>query len=65
MENRNTKGNRLIQVNNGVIGPVKPRLVAVMERSPEDYPDLPKAYLEVAGMWGPRFGGPPLCDQYV
>ncbi|OGP50858.1 MAG: hypothetical protein A2Y79_14270 [Deltaproteobacteria bacterium RBG_13_43_22] len=65
MKNLNTKGNRLIQVKNGVIGPVEPRPVAIRERSPEDYPDLPKVYLEVAEMWGPRFGGPPLCDQYV
>ena len=65
MENRNTKGNRLIQIKNGIIGPVAPRPVAIRERSPEDYPGLPKAYLDVAEMWGPKLGGPPLCDQYV
>ena len=29
MENRNTKGNRLIQIKNGIIGPVAPRPVAI------------------------------------
>ena len=65
MENRNTKGNRLIQIRDGVIGPVAPRLVAIRQRVPEDYPDLPPVYLEVAEMWGTKLGGPPLCDQYV
>lgn len=65
MTNRNTAGNRLIEIRRGVIGPVEPRSVAINERKPEDYPDLPQAYLDVAEMWGTRFGGPPLCDEYV
>ena len=65
MENRNTAGNRLIAIKNGVIGPIEPRPVGVNERKPGDYPDLPKVYLDVAEMWGPRFGGPPLCDEWV
>ena len=65
MNNRNTAGNRLIKVRRGVIGPSKPRPVAINERRPEDYPDLPQAYLDVAEMWGTRFGGPPLCDEYI
>lgn len=65
MKNRNIAGNRLVEIRNGVIGPAEPRPVAIDERKPEDYPDLPQAYLQVAEMWGPRFGGPPLCDQYV
>jgi len=65
MENRNTAGNRLVQIKDGVIGPITPRPVSIDERSPEDYPGLPKVYLDVVEMWGPRFGGPPLCDQYV
>ncbi|MEW6187440.1 MAG: 4Fe-4S dicluster domain-containing protein [Thermodesulfobacteriota bacterium] len=65
MENRNTGGNRLIQINNGIIGPVPPRPVSIPERPPKDYPDLPQAYLDVAVMWGPKLGGPPLCDPFV
>jgi len=65
MTNRNTAGNRLIEIRRGVIGPVEPRTVAINERKPEDYPDLPQAYLDVAEMWGTRFGGPPLCDEYI
>lgn len=65
MKNRNTAGNRFVEMKNGVIGPVEARRIEIKERVPEDYPDLPRAYLEVADMWGPRFGGPPLCDQFV
>ncbi|MCP4757642.1 MAG: hypothetical protein GY866_42840 [Proteobacteria bacterium] len=65
MKYRNTAGNRFIKVENGVIGPVEPRPVEIQERKPEDYPDVPKVYLEVAEIWGPRYAGPPLCDQYL
>jgi electron transport complex protein RnfB len=64
-----TKGipvkNRLIRIENGVIGPVPPRPVALPEKRPEDYPNLPRAYLDVAEMWGPKLGGPPLSDEFV
>ena len=65
MKNRNTAGNRLIEIKNGVIGPVEPRPVVINERKPEDYPDLPQTYLDVAEMWSPRFGGSPVCDEFV
>ncbi|MCP4751513.1 MAG: 4Fe-4S dicluster domain-containing protein [Proteobacteria bacterium] len=65
MKNLNTAGNRFIQKKNGIFGPVDPRPIKIDKRKPEDYPDLPQAYLDVAKMWGPRFGGPPLCDMYV
>lgn len=65
MKNRNTRGNRLIQIKDGVIGPMAPKPVTIRERTPEDYPDVPKAYLDVAEMWGTKLGGPPLCDQYL
>ncbi len=65
MKNLNSAGNRFIQKKDGIIGPVEPHPVEVQERKPEDYPDLPQVYLDVADMWGVRFGGPPLCDEYV
>ncbi|MBW2621694.1 MAG: 4Fe-4S binding protein [Deltaproteobacteria bacterium] len=65
MENRNTAGNRLIEIKNGVVGPVDPRPVTIRETTPADYPGLPQAYFDVAEAWGPKFGGPPLCDEWV
>jgi len=65
MKNRNTAGNRFIKTENGMTGPVSPHPVKIDERKPEDYGDLPQVYLDVAEMWGPRFGGPPLCDEWV
>ena len=65
MINRNTAGNRLIEVKKGIIGPVDPRSVSIKETTPADYPGLPQAYFDVAEAWGPKFGGPPLCDEWV
>jgi Pyruvate/2-oxoacid:ferredoxin oxidoreductase delta subunit len=65
MVNRNSAGNRLIEIRNGVIGPVEPRAVNIRETTPADYPDLPSAYFDVAEAWGPKYGGPPLCDEWV
>ena len=65
MKIKNSAGNRFIETQNGVIKPISPRPVKIDARTPEDYPDLPKAYLDVAEMYGPKFGGPPLCDQFV
>ncbi|MBU4319343.1 MAG: 4Fe-4S dicluster domain-containing protein [Proteobacteria bacterium] len=65
MINKNTAGNRLVEIRNGVIQPVEPRKVNINQRKPEDYLQLAKAYLEVAEMYGPKFGGPPLCDEFV
>ena len=65
MVNRNTAGNRFVETVNGVVRPVEPHPIRITETKPEDYPDLPKVYFEVADMWGSRFGGPPLCDEWV
>ena len=65
MKIKNTAGNRLIEIRNGVIKPIEPRSVNINVKVPGDYPDLPQAYFDVAEMYGPKFGGPPLCDEFV
>jgi Pyruvate/2-oxoacid:ferredoxin oxidoreductase delta subunit len=65
MKNKNTAGNRLVEIRNGVIRPVEPRKVNINQRQPQDYPNLFPAYLDLAEMYGPKFGGPPLCDEFV
>ena len=65
MKVKNTAGNRFIQKKDGIIGPVEPKPVAIQERKREEYPDVHPAYLDIAEMLGPRYGGPPLCDQWV
>lgn len=61
----NTAGNRFVQKKNGIYGPVDPLPVELEERKPEDFPNVPGVYLEVADMWGPRFGGPPLSEKWM
>ena len=65
MADRNTAGNRMIQVKNGVIGPIKPRQKQIKVKTMGDYPSVPKSYLEVAQNYGPDLSGPPLCDELV
>lgn len=65
MVNRNTAGNRLIEIKNGIVKPVDPKPLSIRETKREDYPHVPDAYFDVAEAWGPRFGGPPLCDEWV
>ena len=65
MANRNTAGNRMIRINNGIVGPIEPRQRQIEIKTAGDYPGVPKAYLEVAQNYGPDLSGPPLCDKFV
>ena len=42
---------RIIQIKDGIIGPVKPRLKTVKPKKIGDYPEVPKAYLEIAKIY--------------
>ena len=57
--------NRMIQVQNGVIGPREPRLRRIAVKSVGDYPGVSPAYLDVAQNYGPDLAGPPLCDEHL
>jgi len=65
MANRNTAGNRMIQVKNGVVGPIEPAKANFQLKTAADYPSTPKSYLEVAKNYGPDLSGPPLCDELM
>ena len=63
---RNVKaGNRMVELKNGVIGPIEPRGRRVRETRPGDYPGVPEAYLQLAELYGPALMGPPLCDELM
>ena len=65
MADRNTAGNRMVQVKDGVIGPIEPQKSNIKVKTPGDYPSMRKSYLEVARNYGPDLSGPPLCDELV
>ncbi len=64
MAERTTR--RVIEVNQGVFGPTKPRPRAVRPKTMADFPGVPRVYLEVANkLASPLLTGPPLCDELV
>jgi len=65
MASRNTAGNRMIQIEDGVVGPIEPRQKRINVKTPGDYPGVAEAYLEIAQHYGPDLSGPPLCDEHL
>lgn len=66
MSKTDTENTRIIQINNGIIGPVEPRQISITRRSTGDYAGMPQVYLQVAENYSKRYlGGPPLCDELV
>jgi len=57
--------NRMIQVQNGVIGPRESRLRKIAVKAVGDYSGVSPAYLEAAQNYGPDLAGPPLCDEHL
>lgn len=65
MEKSNTS-NPVVQIDEGIIHPRKPRPRTVVVKKIGDYPSVPGAYLEIARSYTtPFFAGPPLCDELV
>lgn len=62
-----TAGNRMIQIENGVIGPREPRRKTLKVRTAADYPSVRKAYLDVAELYADTkmAGGIPVCDESI
>lgn len=61
-----SSSSRVIQVKDGIIGPVEPRQKSVQPRRFADYPGVLKYYLEVAKNYAsPLLLGPPICDELV
>jgi Pyruvate/2-oxoacid:ferredoxin oxidoreductase delta subunit len=57
---------RVIQVNKSIIGPAEPRRKTVRAKKPNEYPGVPRAYLDVARkLSSPLLLGPPICDELV
>ena len=64
MAERTTR--RVIEVNQGVLGPTKPHPRAVQLKRPADFPGVPSVHLEVASkLSSPLLTGPPVCDELV
>lgn len=66
MEEKKIGKHRLIQVQDGVVGPVEPRPRSIMPKKIGDYPGVPQAILDVARLYSsPRLFGPPICDELI
>lgn len=67
MSSANATGNRMIQVQNGIIGPREPRQKTVKGKKAGDYPDVAKVYLQVAELYADEkmVGGVPICDESI
>jgi electron transport complex protein RnfB len=64
---QNKAGNRMIQIEGGVIGPREPRKKTLKVRTTKDYPDVAKVHLEVAEIYAdPKMAaGMPICDESI
>ncbi len=57
---------RVIEVNQGSVGPAKPRLRVVRTKTVSDFPGVPQSYLDVARkLSSPLLMGPPICDELI
>ncbi len=64
--NKITSSSRVIQIKDGVIGPVEPLPVTVPYKKIGDYPGVPKVYTEVAKHFSSTLlMGPPICDELI
>jgi Pyruvate/2-oxoacid:ferredoxin oxidoreductase delta subunit len=62
----NKAGNRMIQIQNGIIGPREPKKKTVVAKTRADYPGISQAHLDVAEVFSsPKLAGPPLCDELI
>ncbi len=58
--------NRVIQIKEGIAGPVMPLEKNVNQRKIGDYPNFPKVYHEVAQNYtSTSLIGPPICDEFM
>ena len=61
-----SKPRRIIQVNQGIVGPIEPRAKSVRLRRLSDYPTVSKPHLAVAKrLSSPLLMGPPICDELI
>ncbi len=57
---------RIIEVQEGIVGPTMPREKTVRPRKASDYPHVSAAHLDVARLLAsPVRRGPPLCDELI
>ncbi len=60
------RSRRVIEVNQGIIGPAPPRGKTVRAHKLSDYPHVPAAYRDVARrLASPLRMGPPVCDELM
>ncbi len=66
MNKTTDSSSRIIQVKDGIIGPVEPRPVTVQHKKIGDYPGIPAVYLETAkNHSSPVMSNPPICDELI
>ncbi|MEW6186460.1 MAG: 4Fe-4S binding protein [Thermodesulfobacteriota bacterium] len=59
-------GNRMIQIQNGIIGPREPKGKTVIAKTKADFPGVSQAHLDIAEVYSsPKLAGPPLCDELI
>jgi len=61
-----TGGRRVVEINQGILGPTQPRLKTVRPKRTDEFPSVPRAYLDVVKkLSSPLLMGPPVCDELV
>ncbi len=66
MNKTSNTSTRVIQIKDGIIGPVEPSLKTLKPKKIGDYPEVPKVYLEVArNLSSPLQLNPPICDELI
>lgn len=62
----NKAGNRMIQINGGIIGPREPKGKNLKVKTIYDFPGVSKAHLDIAQVYSsPKLAGPPICDELI
>ena len=61
-----SSGRRVIEVRQGIVGPMAPRPRNVRQRGLREYPSVPAVYRELAKKYSsPLLMGPPICDELM
>ncbi len=66
MAKKKSKATTIIEINQGIVGPKPPLEKNVRLKKIGAYPDVPKAYRDVAELYSStRLIGPPVCDELM
>ncbi len=66
MAKKKSKATKIIEINNGIVGPRRPLAKNVEIKKLGAYPNIPQAYRDTAKLYSStRLAGPPICDELM